>query len=462
MKRLWMLLPALLAIGLAGCGGGGGGDTPATVALTGTVVDTNGAGLANVAVRAAGATVQTNAAGQFTGLNVPANSVVAVEFTHDNFTTANRVVATGTTAATVTAVMAPLGVRQPAFDAAAGGTVTHARGDSRPGSVTFQPGSIRTAAGAAVATADVRVTCSLPGDPRYPDVFPGLFLGITAPGAAAVGLESFGILTVEMRDAAGAALQLDPTKPATIRIPVSATADTGEATIPLWSLNKATGVWTQEGVATRQMIDGVPTYVAEVTHFSTYNLDKPITSNQNIRVLVLNETGRAQPGAAVTVTLNQSGGGVWQGRGTTNSNGLVELQGTPGGSLSAEATFGSSTGMASSFSDDGPNWIKTTVVVFGNTPAPAKGTITLNITDHLNRPVADGYVFGHSIDPKDPQGHIHAEIKNGKAVLTDCTARAYEIMIEGGASFYSQVVFRTQQNVTVNIKLPQPSTTPGP
>ncbi len=112
--------------------------------------------------------------------------------------------------------------------------------------------------------------------------------------------------------------------------------------------------------------------------------------------------------------------------------------------------------MAGTFSDDGPNQVKTTVVVFGDSPIPPKGTITLNVRDHNNQLVASAMVFGHSIDPKKP-GHIQAMVTNGVAILQDCDARAYDVMIEGaGAGFYMQTVFRNQQNVTVNITLPKP------
>ena len=67
MIRYVVVLAACLSLALAGCGGGGGGDTPATVALTGTVVDVNDAPLANIRLTAAGASVQTNAAGRSPG-----------------------------------------------------------------------------------------------------------------------------------------------------------------------------------------------------------------------------------------------------------------------------------------------------------------------------------------------------------------------------------------------------------
>ena len=72
MKTLRHLLAALLPLFvLAACGGGGGDDSddtpqPATVAIAGRVVDTDGLAVSGVDVRLGNATARTDASGNYT------------------------------------------------------------------------------------------------------------------------------------------------------------------------------------------------------------------------------------------------------------------------------------------------------------------------------------------------------------------------------------------------------------
>ncbi len=80
-----------------------------------------------------------------------------------------------------------------------------------------------------------------------------------------VGLQSFGMMAVEMTGASGERLQLAPAKPATMRFPIAAAQQaSAPATIAFWSFNDTTGLWKQEGMATKQgmnILEKHPTFL---------------------------------------------------------------------------------------------------------------------------------------------------------------------------------------------------------
>lgn len=94
---------------------------------------------------------------------------------------------------------------------------------------------------------------------------PGLLTGLNDQNQLQA-LQSFGMALVELKDASGNPLQIAPGKTVTLKLP--APAD-GPATIPLWHFNETYGIWVKAGVATKTG----DSYTAELTHFSTWNLD---------------------------------------------------------------------------------------------------------------------------------------------------------------------------------------------
>ncbi len=113
-------------------------------------------------------------------------------------------------------------------------------------------------------------------DPEEVRSFPGRFEGLQPDGSSAL-LLSLG--TAEFTfEQGGEELQLAPGKTATIEIPIyTSEAAIGEE-IPLWSMNETTGAWVQEGVGTVAESSSSPSglaLVAQVGHFSWWNIDKP-------------------------------------------------------------------------------------------------------------------------------------------------------------------------------------------
>lgn len=216
-----------------------------------------------------------------------------------------------------------------------GGTAKdNTSGKTNPATVEFQANSILNAAGVP-ATTTVTVTNDLPADnPNYLTTFPGLFLGTRTNGTT-TPFESFGFVDVDL----GEGFRLDPTKPATITFPVSPSNDPGPSvtTIPIWYLATDTGQWIEAGVATRATVNGKTVYQAQVTHFTTYNLDRPFEGG-SFTVTVSSGTA-VVANAKVTVTSSRESNqqqGAWKDVKYTNTEGKATFN-VPAGYLSIKA-----------------------------------------------------------------------------------------------------------------------------
>ena len=150
---------------------------------------------------------------------------------------------------------------------ASGGTVTLANGTS----VTLPASSVVVASTNAPYAGIVSVSLGWI-DPTSNDLereMPGDLRGINALNAE-VGLQSFGMVAVELKGASGEKLQIAAGKKAAVKffLPASIAASAPNE-IPLWSFNETTGLWKQEGTA----VKSGTFYNAEVSHFSFWNCD---------------------------------------------------------------------------------------------------------------------------------------------------------------------------------------------
>ena len=85
-----------------------------------------------------------------------------------------------------------------------------------------------------------------------------------------VGLQSFGMVEVQLEGASGQKLQIN--QAATLEFPVPVDLiNQAPSQIPLWYYDEATGLWKEEGEATLQG----DTYTGQVDHFSFWNCDLP-------------------------------------------------------------------------------------------------------------------------------------------------------------------------------------------
>lgn len=275
------------------------------------VTGPEGQPLVGVSATLSGQTLQTGSDGSALFRYLAATSGALLALRHDGYV--RNVKAVDVIADQEVAVdlaMAPVGVTQ-TIDASEQSSVRH-----REGGVTIPANSLADAEGKLVRVAEATVTVALPSDERYTDVFPGEFVG-TRENGGSVGLESFGIVDVDLRDEAGNRLQLAQGKTADVIIPIDPAHDPGTPTVPLWYLDEATGKWVEQGQLTRD--DTAKVYRGTVSHFSTWNCDQWWNRSWK-HVKVVDALDQPVAGAAVTIT-----GEGWSSRGWTGADGLATV-----------------------------------------------------------------------------------------------------------------------------------------
>ncbi len=154
------------------------------------------------------------------------------------------------------------------FDAAAGGTITLPNGAK----LTIPSSAVADASGNGYrGQVQVAMTWIDPSSNNLPDIVMGDLRGITTGGEER-GLETYGMIGVELTSPSGLPLNLANGKKADLSFPIPASlAATAPATIDLWYFNETRARWLQEGSATKSG----NTYLAQVSHFSFWNCDAP-------------------------------------------------------------------------------------------------------------------------------------------------------------------------------------------
>jgi hypothetical protein len=111
---------------------------------------------------------------------------------------------------------------------------------------------------------------------------PGGTIGKNDKGAPQL-LKTFGMLDVELTDVDGNPLQIatGSTADFSLQIPAKELA-TCSSFIPMWYIDKNTGIWTQEGLAFKEG----DRYKATVKHFTPWNFDYGLTWNNIIGITV--------------------------------------------------------------------------------------------------------------------------------------------------------------------------------
>lgn len=282
MRRVSVILSLLLISLFFGCQREvsyiGGPDTPAfvgetatpdplTAALQGNVFDETGTPAAGVTVQAGSKTATTNAAGYFrindAALDKKSSVVTA---TKTGYFKAYRTFA-ATAGANNVEIKLVKRVLAGSIDAAAGGDVSLSNGSK----ITLPSGGVMNAATGAAYTGGVSVYAAAI-DPTSADInqiIPGSFMANDKDGRRVL-LSSYGMLAVELESTSGEKLQIKPGSTArlTTAIPSSAQAS-APATIALWYVDEAAGIWKEEGTATKNG----NTYTGDVAHFTYWNCD---------------------------------------------------------------------------------------------------------------------------------------------------------------------------------------------
>lgn len=283
-----------------------------TGGVRGTVIDENGQPVAGASVISGGSSTSTDRYGvfQFNNINLSkANGYVKV-VKQGYFTGTKTFVSTAGRIHNVRIQLLPK-TNTGNFSASTGGTITLSGGGK-----LVMPANVITDAGGTAYTGVVNVAMIWidPTAQNLPEIVPGDLRGITTAGEER-GLETYGMLGVEMTDPGGQVLKIATGKTAELTFPVpAALSGTAPATIDLWHFDEANGRWKQEGTATKTGSN----YVAQVSHFSFWNCDAPFPLINLCMTLV--NGANSQPLNNVQVRIKRPNGSYGYGRTDAEGN----------------------------------------------------------------------------------------------------------------------------------------------
>jgi hypothetical protein len=289
---------------------------PITAILQGNIIDENGQPEAGVLIKVGSQTATTDAKGYFRIRNAALDkytSLVTAE--KAGYFKAYRTFAATSGTNQVVIKLIPKTLTG-TVDAATGGDVSLSNGAK----VTLPANGIVKAAGGAAHSGTVNVYAAYI-DPTASDIaerVPGSFMADDQNGSR-VMLASYGMMAVELESTSGEKLQIKSGSKATLTTPIpSSIQSSAPATIPLWYVDETTGVWKEQGSATKQGSN----YVGDVSHFSFWNCDINIPSI-NLSMTLKNSDGAPLVHARVKITRVNATGWNTQSYGWTDSLGQV-------------------------------------------------------------------------------------------------------------------------------------------
>ena len=243
-----------------------------TASVTGKVTDNNHLPVSGAIVKSGTASTTTDVNGyfRFPNINIKDPDLAYVTVEKSGFFLGSRTYITTKGSNGYVAIQLIKKNVAGTFFSGTGGAVTV---PDNGGKIDFQPSSIVNASSKSTYAGTVSVAAFYinPAASDFQEMMPGALRGIATDNKQ-VGLQSFGMLAVELTGGSGEKLQLGTDKTATLTFPIDAGLQSqAPATIPLWSFNEGTGLWQQEGTATKQGNN----YVGTVTHFSFWNCDFP-------------------------------------------------------------------------------------------------------------------------------------------------------------------------------------------
>lgn len=253
-------------------GGGGAGTTvsptPVTGSVTGKVVDNNNNAVPGATVKAGNNTTTTDSRGLFRFNNIQLDkyaSLVTVE--KSGFFKAYRVFSASASNTNFIKLQLIQKALIGNIDAGTGGSVDLPDNSK----ITLPASGVVVKSNNLAYSGSVKVYAAMI-DPTATDIaqiVPGSFQGNDANNFRVL-LKSFGMLAIELEGSSGEQLQVAGGKMAKLRFTIpSALRSSAPGTIPLWFVDEATGLWKQEGNATKTN----DYYEGDVSHFSFWNCD---------------------------------------------------------------------------------------------------------------------------------------------------------------------------------------------
>jgi hypothetical protein len=263
--------------------------------VSGRVVDDNNVPVEGATIKAGSSTTSTDVNGQFklTGVTLDKKAGF-VKAEKAGFFLGSRTIAVNTGGVNHVSIQLIKKTVAGNFNGSSGGTITVPSG----GSIQFPATGVINTAGNTAYTGTVNVSAYFinPSAPNFAEIMPGALLGINNNNQQ-TGLQSFGMMAVELTGTGGEKLQLSTGKTATILFPIPAGLQAqAPATIPLWSLDETTGLWKEEGTANKQGSN----YVGAVSHFSFWNCDAPFTV-VDFKAVIKDQNNAPLPGARVVL-----------------------------------------------------------------------------------------------------------------------------------------------------------------
>jgi Carboxypeptidase regulatory-like domain len=271
-----------------------GGETVSTT-ISGTVLDESNTPIVGANVSSAGQTAVTNNSGGFTfsGIQVPKDRFV-VNVTKSGYlkgSYADSPVANGSS--TIKVYLMTPGTQQ-TVSSTSGGEVALQNGSK----VMLNANSVASSDGSTY-TGNVNVSVGYldPTSENFSAVVPGGDMQAQRSDNSSATLYSYGIIKVQMKDDSGNDLNLKSGSNSEITVDIPQSMQTSApATIPLWHYDETTGLWMEEGTATKQG----DKYVGTVSHFSDWNCDVP-EGTATVSGLVLDCNSNPVPGISVQI-----------------------------------------------------------------------------------------------------------------------------------------------------------------
>jgi hypothetical protein len=252
--------------------GGGTGTTinpsPVQGTVTGKVVDNNDNAVPGATVRAGSSTTTTDSRGLFRFNNIALDkysSLVTVE--KSGFFKGYRVFSASANNTNFVKLKLIPKTLIGTVDASSGGSVTLTDNSK----IILPASGIIIKSNNQAYTGSVKVYAAVidPGSADISQIVPGSFQGNDANNFRVI-LKSYAMLAVELEGNSGEQLQIASGKTAKVRFNIpSSLRSSAPATIPLWSVDENTGLWKEEGRATK----GADYYEGDVSHFSFWNCD---------------------------------------------------------------------------------------------------------------------------------------------------------------------------------------------
>lgn len=307
---------------------------PVTATVQGNVLDENGQPAAGVAIKAGNKNVITDQKGYFRIINAPLDrnaSLVTAEKT--GYFKAYRSFSATEAANHVTIKL--IKKQLAGTINASGGEATLSNGAK----VALPANAVVKAAGGSYS-GDIKVYAAYI-DPTATDIgatVPGSFMADNSSNER-VTLASYGMLAVELESSAGEKLQIATGQQATLTVPIPASIrSSAPAEISLWYVNEQTGIWKEEGKATRSGNN----YTGSVKHFSFWNCDIGLPT---VMLTLQLKNGEGLPLVHTNVKIKGMTGGVPSfGYGTTDSVGRIRGLVLSGQALTLEVFSNDCTG----------------------------------------------------------------------------------------------------------------------